>query len=107
MHKGVAVSPGIAVGVAHRVESALAPAEPRELPDPGLVPVEVERFDRAVTRAGAELESIVQKVAEQLGEDEAAIFKSHLTLVHDAALLDKVRALIRERRLTALSSLQL
>lgn len=107
MHKGVAVSPGVAVGVAHRVESAFAPAEPLELPDAQLIPAEVERFDRAVAQAAAELEQIVSKVAEQLGAGEAEIFQSHQTLVSDEVLLERVRALIQGRRYTAPSALQI
>ncbi len=106
MHKGIAVSPGVVVGIAHRVDSVFAPAEPQELADPSLIPSEIERFDRAVAAAAAELEQIVQKVAEQLGPSEAAIFKSHLMIVQDQALLAKVRELIRTQRRTAVSALQ-
>ncbi len=107
MHKGVAVSPGVAVGIAHRVESVFSPAEPQELPDPSLVADEVDRFDRAVALAASELEQIVTKVAEQLGAGESEIFKSHLTLVNDEALLERIRTLIQTRRFTALSALQI
>jgi phosphotransferase system enzyme I (PtsI) len=107
MHKGVAVSPGVVVGVAHRVESVFAPAEPQELPGPDCIPAEIERFDLAVDQATAELEQVVQKVAEQLGSGEADIFESHLTLIHDEALLDRVRDLIRSRGYTASSALQI
>jgi phosphotransferase system enzyme I (PtsI) len=107
MHKGIAVSPGVVVGVVHKVESAFGSSEPQTLSDPALVPGEVARFDRAVALSAAELEGVVQKVAQQLGSGEAAIFRSHLSIVKDEALLDKVRALIESERLTALSALQM
>ena len=106
MHKGVAVSPGVVVGVAHRVESVFGSGEPVGLADPALVPMEIERFDRAVSSSASELEGIVQKVARQLGSSEAAIFRTHLTIVKDESLLEKVRTLVRTQGLTALSALQ-
>ena len=106
MHKGVAVSPGVVVGVAHRVDSVFGAAEPQTLTDPGLVSFEIERFDVAVATSAAELEAIVLKVAEQLGPAEADIFKTHLQIVNDESMLAKVRGLIDSQRLTALSAVQ-
>ena len=67
MHKGIAVSPGVVVGIAYRVDSVFGSGEPQMLADPGQVPAEIERFNRAVAPAVAELEAIVTKVAQQLG----------------------------------------
>jgi phosphotransferase system enzyme I (PtsI) len=106
MHKGVAVSPGVVVGVAYRVDSVFGPGEPRSLADVSLVPDEVERFTLAVAKSAEELEQIVVKVAEQLGAAEADIFKSHLQIVNDQTLIFKVHELIETRHLTALSALQ-
>jgi phosphoenolpyruvate-protein phosphotransferase (PTS system enzyme I) len=107
MHKGIAVSPGVVVGVAYKVESAFGAGEPQALIDPAQIPAEVARFNRAVVQSATELETIVAKVAQQLGPGEAAIFKSHLTIVKNEPLLAKVRPLIETQRLTALSALQM
>ena len=107
MHKGVAVSPGVVVGVVHRVESVFGSGEPSSLADPGMVDGEIERFDRAVSASAEELRAIVLKVAQQLGAAEADIFRTHLAIVQDQGLAAKVRDLIRTQRLTALSSLQM
>ncbi len=107
MHKGIAVSPGVVVGIAYRVDSVFGAGEPQLLADLGQVPVEIERFKRAVALAVAELEAIVTKVAQQLGSAEASIFQSHLQIVNDQALLTKVHELIEVQQLTALSALQL
>ena len=106
MHKGVAVSPGVVVGVAYRVDSVFGTDEPQILEDPERIGPEIEKFDHAVAASAVELEAIVQKVAEQLGPAEAEIFKSHLQIVNDEAMLAKVRALIETQRLTALSAVQ-
>jgi phosphotransferase system enzyme I (PtsI) len=107
MHKGIAVSPGVVVGVAYRVDSVFGSSEPQTLDDPTHVAEEVGRFDRAVALSAAELEAIITKVAQQLGTAEADIFKSHLQIVNDQSLVAKVRTLIETQHLTALSSLQL
>lgn len=107
MHKGIAVSPGVVVGVAYRLDSVFGSSEPQTLDHPESVPGEIERFDRAVAISTTELEAIVVKVAQQLGGSEADIFKSHLQIVNDQTLLAKVRSLIETQRLTALSALQL
>ena len=106
MHKGVAVSPGVVVGVAYRVDPVFGSSEPQILDDLERVGPEIERFERAVATSAAELEAIVQKVAEQLGAAEAEIFKSHLQIVNDEAMLAKVRDLIESQRMTALSAVQ-
>jgi phosphoenolpyruvate-protein phosphotransferase (PTS system enzyme I) len=106
MRKGIGVSPGVVVGVAHRVESVLGALEQQSLDDSSQVPVEIERFDRAVADSAAELEVFVHKVAQELGDNAAEIFKGHLQIVNDPALLSKVHELIEGQRLTALSALQ-
>ncbi|WP_406696662.1 phosphoenolpyruvate--protein phosphotransferase [Singulisphaera sp. Ch08] len=107
MHKGIAVSPGVVVGVAYRLDSVFGSSEPQCLDNPESIPAEIERFDRAVVLSTTELEAIVVKVAQQLGGSEADIFKSHLQIVNDQTLLAKVRSLIETQQLTALSALQL
>lgn len=107
MHKGIAVSPGVVVGVAYRVDSVFGSSEPQLLDDPSLVPEEVARFDRAIVLSSSELEGIITKVAQQLGSAESDIFKSHLQIVNDQTLVSKVHTLIETQHLTAISALQL
>jgi phosphotransferase system enzyme I (PtsI) len=94
------------VGVAHRVESVLGAIEQETLSDPSEVPGEIDRFDRAVSDSAAELEALVQKVAQEHGALEAEIFQSHLQILSDPALLSRVQNLIENQQLTALSALQ-
>jgi phosphoenolpyruvate-protein phosphotransferase len=106
MHKGIAVSPGVVVGIAYRVDSVFGTSEPQTLDDPGLVPAEVQRFDEAVTQAAEELATFVIRVTQEVGPAEADIFRSHLQIINDQALLARVRELIETQHLTALSALQ-
>jgi phosphotransferase system enzyme I (PtsI) len=106
MRKGIGVSPGVVVGVAHRVESVLGSIDEQTLDGPSQVSAEIERFDNAVAEAASELETVVQRVAERIGNSAADIFKSHLQIVNDPALVAKVHSLIENQHLTALSALQ-
>ncbi|MFO0909267.1 MAG: phosphoenolpyruvate--protein phosphotransferase [Isosphaeraceae bacterium] len=106
MHKGIAVSPGVVVGVAYRVDSVFGQSESQTLDDSSQVHAEIERFNQAVAKAAEELSTFVTRVAEEIGSAEAEIFKSHLQIINDQALLEKVRLLIETQQLTALSALQ-
>ena len=105
MHKGIGVSPGVVVGVVYRVESVLGASELKTLDGPGQVPAEIAYFDRAVEETSAELESLVQRVAQELGPSAAEIFQSHLQIVNDPELTAKVHTQIEQQNLTALSAL--
>ena len=98
MLKGIAVSPGIAVARAYCVDSVLARREPRYL-DAAVVSEEIARFDNACQAAGAEMDAIVIRVRQQVGEDEAAIFQS--MLVADPTLVGKVKSAILHRHVDA------
>jgi phosphotransferase system enzyme I (PtsI) len=106
MRRGIGVSPGVVVGVAHRVESVFGAHEQQTLESALLVYDEIERFERALAEAAAHYEGIIRNVAQVVGNSEAEIFKSHLQIVNDPSLRFKVRSLIENQRLTALSALQ-
>lgn len=105
MYKGVAVSPGVAIGLVHRVESVFGPAEPQYLKPEEDPEGEIRRFEAAVARSAEELDKTIEKVATEVGAAEAEIFRSHLTVLQDATLLDQVKERIRRERLTAPSAL--
>jgi phosphoenolpyruvate-protein phosphotransferase len=105
VQRGLPLSPGVAVARAYRLDQRPAPDEPPTL-DPADVPAEVARFEAACAGAAAYLDDTIARVAGQLGEDEAAILRAHRRLLLDPALLDKVRAVIRGRRVPATAALQ-
>src|SRR5262249_55474690 len=100
MKKGVPVSPGVAVARAFCVDEVLARREPARL-DVASLSAEARRFDEAVQAAAAELDAIVERVAAQLGEEEAAIFRAHRLLLRDPALVGKVKSIISNRQVDA------
>src|SRR5262249_2859827 len=106
MKKGVPVSPGIAVARAYCVDHGSARREPYHL-ESAAVAAEVQRFDEATAAAARDLDAIIAKVARQVGEDEAAIFRAHRLLLRDPSLGGKVKALIRDKQIDAASALEL
>src|SRR4051794_25172318 len=100
MKKGVPVSPGVAVAPAHCVGEVLTHHEPYTLDDAGLSG-ELGRFERALGAVARELDDTISRVAKQIGEEEAAIFRAHRQLLRDPGLHHKVMERIREKRVDA------
>jgi phosphotransferase system enzyme I (PtsI) len=104
MLKGIAVSPGVAVARAYCVDSVLARREPQYL-NAAALSEEIARFDAACHLAGQEVDAIITRVAEQLGEDQAAIFRGHRLLLRDPSLVGKVKTSILQRHVDARTAL--
>lgn len=106
MYKGIAVSPGVVVGTAFRVESVLSTDRLEAVTTPDEAQHEANRFDEALAATLSELDGIASRVHEELGPNAAAIFRGHIQIVKDRKLVARVRDLISSERLTALSALQ-
>ncbi|ADV61268.1 phosphoenolpyruvate-protein phosphotransferase [Isosphaera pallida ATCC 43644] len=105
MFRGVAVSPGVVVGVARKVESLFATTTPEKWTTPDQAAREIERFDHAVEAATVELNLMVEKVKAEVGPAESDIFRSHLAIVRDPSLRARVHEGIKDRGLTAAGAL--
>lgn len=105
MLKGIAVSPGVAVARAYCVDSILARREPQHL-DAAALSEEITRFDRACQASAHELDATVARVTQQLGEEQAGIFRAHRLLLRDPALVMKVKSAILQRHVDARTALQ-
>src|SRR5260370_40049565 len=104
MRKGVPVSPGVAVARAYCVDLVLAGRE-RQYLDAAALSDEVTRLDNACAAAAQELEAIAARVSQQVGEDEAAIFRAHRLLLRDPSLIAKVKSAILTKKIDAPSAL--
>src|SRR6185295_8062422 len=106
MHKrGVPVSPGVVVARAFCVDDVLARREPHHL-DTAAVSAELLRFDKAVQTVAGQLDATIDRVTQQLGNDEASIFRGHRLLLRDPALVGKVKSSILKKKIDARTSLQ-
>ncbi len=94
--QGIAVSPGIAIGEALVLDNEGFRIPRRFLPRDA-VEEELERLDRALSAAVAEVEHNRKQVAEQLGDEYAAIFSAHIQMLRDPRLHDEIVEMIRSR----------
>ncbi len=94
--QGIAVSPGIAIGEALVLDNEGFRIPRRFLPRDA-VEEELARLDRALSAAVAEVEHNRKQVAEQLGDEYAAIFSAHIQMLRDPRLHDEIVEMIRSR----------
>jgi len=88
--KGIAVSPGVAIGRAFvflREDSFNIPIHKIKKAE---VPVEIARFEDAITRTRAEILGIRKKLSGQIGGEHSDIFNAHLLILEDRTLIEDV-----------------
>lgn len=104
MRKGIAVSPGVAVGTAYCIHEIFVNPDTKRLED-SEVTAELAAYESARDRTAADLNALRTKVEGQVGRDEAAIFAVHEAILRDADFTHKVRGWIVDDRLTAAAAL--
>lgn len=98
--RGIAASPGVAVGEA-MILSSEGYRIPRRLSARAVVDDELARLSRAVAEAVQELSHYRDAVTRELGPQYGAIFAAHEQMLRDPQLQSEVEALIRGKRYTA------
>ncbi len=105
MPKGIAVSPGVAIGSAYVIHEIFVDPETKRLED-SEVTGELARYETARDKSASDLKALETKVAHQVGREEAAIFGVHQMIMRDAAFTNKIRNWIVDDRVTAQIALQ-
>ena len=94
--QGIAVSPGVVIG-----EAVVMDHEgfriPRRFVARDAVESELERLDRGIEAAGAEIARNEETVSRELGSQYGAIFNAHLQMLRDPKLRMELEELIRQR----------
>ena len=93
--KGIAASPGIAMGNAMVLGSRDVMVPLRRL-ESGQLDGEIDRLHRAVELSKNELKETRLMVADDMGESYAKIFDAHVMILEDKRSMDQVIARIRE-----------
>ncbi|EFD05051.1 phosphoenolpyruvate-protein phosphotransferase [Peptostreptococcus anaerobius 653-L] len=96
--KGIGASPGIAIGKALVLEHKEMVIEKKENVN---VEVEVEKLNSAVDISKKELSAVKEKVAKELGEEEAEIFGAHLLVLEDPEFIGEAENKIKNESLNA------
>src|SRR5262245_45931830 len=104
MLRGSAISPGVAVARAYRIDEALARHDPTIL-DAAALSAEVTRFEQACATVGNELDATIERVGSSVGQSEADIFRAHRLLLRDPSFIGKVTARILNQKIDAPSAL--
>jgi len=98
--QGIPVSPGVVIGRALVLDRSLHRV-PFSVLQPDEIPVELHKFDTAISKAKAEVVHDRDMVAETLGAEPAKIFEFHLGLLSDVNLVDPIRARIENEGVNA------
>lgn len=98
--RGVGVSAGVVIGKAILV-GRRAPQVQEQALDEGQVEAEIARFQEALRLSREQIAVLRTRVQEAVGQENAAIFDSHLMLVDDPGVVRQVEAQIRDRRRNA------
>jgi len=104
MRKGIAVSPGIAIGSAYVIHEILVNSDSKRLADTEIT-AELAAYETARDKSAADLEALQRKVESQVGREEASIFAVHQAILRDTAFTSKIRNWIVEDRMTAAAAL--
>ncbi|HTH64340.1 MAG TPA: phosphoenolpyruvate--protein phosphotransferase [Gemmatimonadales bacterium] len=98
--RGIGVSPGLAIGAAVVVQSAL-PDVPHRVVPRSQVDREMRRLRAAVKDVQRHIADLKARAAERAGPEEARIFDAQMLMLEDKDFLGAVEDLIRENHLTA------
>lgn len=104
MRKGIAVSPGIAIGSAYVIHEIFVNADTKRLADTEIT-AELASYETARDKAAADLRALQLKVDAQVGHEEASIFAVHRAILRDAAFTNKIRSWIVDDRMTSSAAL--
>jgi phosphoenolpyruvate-protein phosphotransferase (PTS system enzyme I) len=94
--QGIAVSPGVAIGEALVMDNE-GFRIPRRFVARDAVVDELERLDKAISAAAAEIAHHRESVSAELGDKYGAIFEAHLQMLQDSRLRSELEEMIRQR----------
>jgi phosphotransferase system enzyme I (PtsI) len=93
--KGIGVSPGVAIGptLAYRVHAIEVPQH--SIDDAA---AELQRYDEAVEHVRESLGQIIDQTTDEVGENYAAIFETHMEMLDDVTLRPDIERQLNEDR---------
>jgi phosphotransferase system enzyme I (PtsI) len=92
--RGIAVSPGVAIGPALVLDSEWFRI-PQRVIAPSQIDSECQRLRQALDQAAAETRANQEAVSAKLGPQYGAIFAAHLLMLTDPTLVQEIEALVR------------
>ena len=100
---GIAASDGIGIAKAYRLVDPDLSFEKRTITDTS---AELTRITQAMAASTDDLKVIRQKAAENLGEEEAAVFDAHIAILADPDMMAQIKSVITDQRVNAEEALK-
>ena len=100
MPKGIAASPGIAIGKAYVFEQYQVNINKDKISEEE-VNAQIEKLDIAIEKSKNQLLKIKAKVEVEIGLDKADIIGAHIMVLEDPVFIDEIKAMIRNDKITA------
>lgn len=97
MLKGIAASQGVAISKVYKLEQPVLKIEKKE----ANVTEELKRFEDALEKTKADIETIKGKAAQNLSEEELAIFDAHLMVASDPDFIGQIEEMIKNDSVNA------
>ncbi|MFH1784413.1 MAG: phosphoenolpyruvate--protein phosphotransferase [bacterium] len=98
MYKGIAASPGIAIGKAFVLDQEDFPIKKHKIA-PEEIETEISRFKDAIKRTEEDLLQMKDKVSSKLGVKHARIFDAYLLILEDPVFVEETIDTIRKNQL--------
>lgn len=97
MLKGIAASSGVAIARVYKLEQPVVEIVKRE----AKAEEEIKKFDIALEKTKADIETIKAKAAVRLSEEELAVFDAHLMMAADPEFAAQIKAMIETDQVNA------
>ncbi len=96
--KGVGAAPGISISKVFLLEGESVKINRSYVEQSG-IEAEIDKFQKAITKAKSELKSLQSKVARRIGQASAKIFDVHQLILEDSVVIEEtIRSITRERK---------
>nr|WP_250160105.1 phosphoenolpyruvate--protein phosphotransferase [Caloranaerobacter azorensis] len=96
--KGVAASPGIAIGKALIKKEAQIKIEKKEIDS---VEDEIKRLNKAIEVSKQQIQALYQHTLKNIGQEEAKIFEAHMMILDDPEYFGQVQQKIKTEKINA------
>lgn len=98
--KGIAVSPGIAIGKVLMLQKEAYTIDMTTIEDTA-VEQEIEAVKSAIAKSKAQIQGIYEAAVEKLGAEKAAIFVAHIDILEDPAMMEGIMEKVRSEKKNA------
>lgn len=95
--KGIPAAPGIVIGKAYVFGTETVTPVERVITEQE-IPVEIEKFEVALTKTKRDLLAIEKKISSEMGTEHGKIFSAHLMVLEDAVLKEEVITRLKKRK---------